>query len=364
MLAPQVKFVACVLWAVAVGASVTAQMCVNVKLNGHSSSPTYHAFYVSNLGILLGGLMLVPRSVFAPKPWHRPVHCWSLLGGICTLPAFASVPAGMMLGVQIVLLVQLLAMLSTALVFDVRAGRIRLSDIRRLGGFGVVVLGVAVENFFSGGSGGKGMSVTAALLLLTVFVSGVGFAVQAKCNARLARDVGSTARSTAISAVVAVTAGLPVDATLAWGVGVAPRFSLQDWPLWLFVGLQSAFYIGSLSRLPAHLGYTTSYLALLLGKLSSSSVTDALGVTGTRVPFDWPRGFALGLVFAGTWLFASSAGHAAQHAPQPGCTLSSFHPSFVDPEAEELGNHGSVRERAASLRARMAAVHVEGTTAA
>jgi len=295
-----------ILWALAVGASVSVQLLATVVINRRSSSPTYHAVYISSLGVLLGGIILLPQSFASSAPWKRPKRCWSTLGGMCSLPAFCCIPAGAMLGIQLVLLCQLFAMLSTALVFDFRKGDIQRSDSLRLAGFGAVLVGVVTDNISAVSSGTKFSPVAIALLAAT-FASGVGYALQAKCNSRLALDVGATPRAILISAAVNVGASLPMGAGVYWGLEVPLTLDLQDWPLWLWCGFQSAFYTCSLAILPGKLGYTTSYLTLLVGKLISSSVLDALGVTGKVVLFDWLRALSLLLVFVGTAFFSGVA---------------------------------------------------------
>eukprot|EP00421_Protoceratium_reticulatum_P064414 CAMPEP_0168420160 /NCGR_PEP_ID=MMETSP0228-20121227/32632_1 /TAXON_ID=133427 /ORGANISM="Protoceratium reticulatum, Strain CCCM 535 (=CCMP 1889)" /LENGTH=299 /DNA_ID=CAMNT_0008434047 /DNA_START=101 /DNA_END=1000 /DNA_ORIENTATION=- len=280
------------------------------------------------MGILIGFLLLVPQSVSAPQPWRKPAHCWTLLGGVVTVPAFVTTPAAMYSGAQVVLLIQLSALLGTALLFDWRRGDVRAVDFGRFVGFGAVIGGVALDSL--SGSATSELSALAALLLAGVFVSGVGYAMQAKCNARLARDVGSAARSTAISSAITLLVGLPLDVFINCGLGVEPVFAWADWPLWAFCGFQSAFYIFSLSRLPRYLGYTTSYLALLVGKLASSTAADELGLSGHVVHFSWRRGAALALVLLGTWLFSAPA-----RAP-----AASFHSSFVEPESGDGGSGG------------------------
>eukprot|EP00401_Gymnodinium_catenatum_P079867 CAMPEP_0117501538 /NCGR_PEP_ID=MMETSP0784-20121206/23350_1 /TAXON_ID=39447 /ORGANISM="" /LENGTH=329 /DNA_ID=CAMNT_0005296795 /DNA_START=61 /DNA_END=1050 /DNA_ORIENTATION=+ len=287
-------------------------LVVSVILNSRSDDATPHAIYVNNFSVFLGGVMLVPRAVFSPAPCRKPTYWWSLLGGIYSIPGFVGIPAGNMMGVQVVLLVQLFAMLSTALAFDFRRGHVQLTDMKQLGGFCVVIAGVVVDNASSMSFSGPNVLVSLILLLL-VFSSGVGYGLQAKCNGRLARDVGSSSRATIISAIVCLVATAPVNAYLCWGDGVQPRFRWNDWYFWAFAGFQSAFYIGSLAKLPQYLGYTTSYLVLLVGKLGSSTVVDAMGVTGKTVPFGALRAMSLVLVFIGTALFSGKA----QPGPQP-----------------------------------------------
>lgn len=300
-------------WAAAVGVSITAQLCVTVILNERSPSQKYHAFYVSVISILLGGLMLVPRCIQSPEAVKRPKYWWSMLGGMFTVTSFFSIPATMLMGVQLVLLVMLLATLSTALVFDVRRGRVSLSDPRRLAGLGLVLVGLLLDALPAWAAGSSTGTTTAVLLLLlAVFATGIGYGLQAKCNARLSRDLGSVSRATAFSAAVNTFCCLPFAAIIYFGLGVAPTLHTADWPLWMFAGLQSAFYVGSLAQLPKVLGYTAAYVVLLAGKLVSSSVADAMGLAGQRVPFSILRGVSLLLALAGAILFSAVRGPSGQ----------------------------------------------------
>jgi len=345
------RFVAYTAWTLVVGATVTVQMCCSVHLNSRAEKALqpYNAFYIMNISVALGGLGLVPQSVCSREPVKKPARWWSMLGGLCSLPAFVSTPAGQLCGIQRVLLAQLLGMLSAALVFDLRRGSLKLKEIWRFGGFGLVALGVTIENLGSSSSSTEGNPALAMVLLAGVFVTGGGYALQAKCTSRLARDVGTTFRATAINALVNTLASLPIDAVICWALGKPPALSLEDWPFWLFVGFQSAFYTGSLAALPSVLGYTAAFLILLVGKLASSTLTDALGVTGTKVPLDWLRCLCLVLVLAGTTLFSWSGPAQAPAEALSGHSISSslvsFHPSFVatEPDNECEGQRSSLR---------------------
>lgn len=328
------RFAAYTVWTLAVGATVTVQMCCSVAINSRASEELrqYNAFYIATIQVVLGGLYLVPPSVISKQPIKKPTRWWSTLGGLCSLPSFVTTPAGQLCGVQQVLLAQLLGMLSAALVFDLRRGSLKLKEVWRLGGFGLVTLAVTIENLGSSSSSGEGNTVLAMVLLGGTFVTGAGYALQAKFACRLSRDLGNTFRATAFNALVSTLANLPISAVICWGLGKPPVLSWADWPYWLFVGFQSAFYIGSLATLPSVLGYTASFLILLVGKLASSTLTDAYGVTGTVVPLDWLRGICLVMVLAGTTLFSWSGPAQAAAENSDENSICSFHPSFVAPE--------------------------------
>eukprot|EP00928_Gymnodinium_smaydae_P002963 TRINITY_DN11081_c0_g1_i2.p1 TRINITY_DN11081_c0_g1~~TRINITY_DN11081_c0_g1_i2.p1 ORF type:complete len:374 (+),score=79.32 TRINITY_DN11081_c0_g1_i2:905-2026(+) len=341
------RYAFAILWALSVGASVALQLCCSVIINSKAPDATANALFVTNIQVALGGVMLLPRLVSA-TPCRKPGRWWSVLGGVCGSLGFVAAPAGAQAGVQVVLLVQLLAMLSTAFVFDFRRGTVSLSDFTRLSGFLVVVAGVAIENVGAlkdpgaGSTSGSGSLLSTLILLLAVACSGVGYALQAKCNARLARDLGSTARSTAFSATVTVLTMLPIMCYMVVGRGIRPVFNVKEtWYLWCFSGFQSAFYIGSLASLPKVLGYTTSYLTLLVGKLVASSIIDNYGWAGKVHLFDWERALALSFVFFGTALFSRTSTSAPPRQQEGVAEVTSCHPSFVDGATCDDGDDAS-----------------------
>jgi hypothetical protein len=86
-----------------------------------------------------------------------------------------------------------------------------------------------------------------------------------------------------------------------------PAFTLQDWPRFVFAAFQSAFYIGSLSCVPRFTGYTTAFMAVHCGSLVTSSICDATGTLGRRIPFSVSRAIALMFVVSGVWLFSRAS---------------------------------------------------------
>lgn len=311
-------------WALLCGVSVTLQLAANLAVNSRSKHETYHSWYVATFSVLLGAIMMLPHGIWYSRAYRRPRYMWSLAGGFWAVPGAFSLPAGEVLGVQAVLLVQLTATLGTALCFDARAGRVTRSDYLRIIGFAVVVMGVVLENLGALDGVEKSASVAMIVGLLSgTFAGGVGYALQAKCNSRLAHDVGSTARAVIISAVVYCICSSPILFYVRYSMNIEFVFAAQDWSLYLFSGFQSAFYTGSLALLPERLGYTTSYLVMLLGKIASSTVVDASGITGTRVPISWLRVTVIMLVFGGSVLFSmpSRSNRTLGGGRRGGCTV-------------------------------------------
>lgn len=297
-------------WAVLVGTSVSVQMVVSQRLNRHSDEPRFHALYVTTLSTLLGGIALLPVAARKPATAARwPSQKWLMLGGLCTLPAFVCIPAGKILGVQLVLLLQLMGMLSTALALDVRSDRLKLADKARLLGFGLVLSGVSFEGL-QGASGGAFSGLSSQVMISAVFFTGVGFATQANCNGRLAQDVGGAVRATVISACVTVLGSIPIQIFLIFGAEVNPHLSLADWPLWIYAALQSVCYVGSLAVLPRSLGFTTTYLTLLMGKLVSSAIIDTQGLVAAPKPLTLLKCVSLAFVVAGATLFSGTASNS------------------------------------------------------
>jgi uncharacterized membrane protein YdcZ (DUF606 family) len=337
--------VAYAVWAVIVGGSVSLQLCNSVLLNNRDTSEhKCHGLYVSALAVLIGGFVLLPRAVYSPKPFRKPSPWWHALGGLCSLPLFATIPAGKFFGTSVVLLAQLMGMLSTSLAFDIQSGEMKVTDIRRWLGFLAVVFGCTAEKLFNiGDDAATEWTLMHVVMLFLVFASGVCMALQAKLNALLVQDVGSVARSTVICALVFCVCSSPAQLYIRFGLGVAPAVHLQDLPFWLCGGLQSAFYIGSLSMIPKSLGYTGSYLALLLGKLGTSCLVDAVGLTGKTVPFTWAKALSMMVVLVGATAFSAKTTSQGEQASLkngagvPG-TISCEGSFLQEPDTEHSGD--------------------------
>jgi len=296
-------------WAACVGVSVTLQLLNSVTLNRYSADPTYHSVYISQITVLLGGLVAAPSATLEPKPWSLPRQWWTLLGGLCTVPQFALIAAGPYFGTEITLLGLLLGQLGTAFLVDVFNGKLALENWPRLLGF-AIVLGGIVANSLSLGGGPRQplqgqLGLQPALMLLGCVATGSGYALQAMCNGGLAEDLGHPARATVVCTVTNVLSNLPLLAAVYWGLHVMPVVSLSDWPRFLFAGVQNAFFIGSLSVLPRHLGYTLTYMCIQTSNLAASAVSDAYGLSGHLVPASFQRLASIACVVLGAGLFSA-----------------------------------------------------------
>ncbi|CAE8601389.1 unnamed protein product [Polarella glacialis] len=139
---------------------------------------------------------------------------WPLLGGLCVLTGFANISGSELVGAQIDLLLQLLGMLSMALFLDAREGRITCSDKRRICGFFIVVAGIGAGSihFVDECNTVQQQPPFAAVILVGFFVSGLGYAMQAKCNSQLSANIGGPASACIICAAVTIVAGIPTQA--------------------------------------------------------------------------------------------------------------------------------------------------------
>eukprot|EP00931_Biecheleriopsis_adriatica_P007100 TRINITY_DN108415_c0_g1_i1.p1 TRINITY_DN108415_c0_g1~~TRINITY_DN108415_c0_g1_i1.p1 ORF type:complete len:384 (+),score=64.30 TRINITY_DN108415_c0_g1_i1:64-1215(+) len=296
---------ACIIWAALIGISVPLELTNTIFLNQTSENPAYHGFYVSNLAVIMGGLELIPLSFSSSAPWQKPRRWWHVAGGLCSLPAFGTIVAGAQLGTQLVIVTQLGALMGTFLAMDVIDGRVSLSDYAKGLGLLLVIGGIAMESF--GGDVRLGSSAASIGMLALVAASGVGYALQSRCNGALADDLGSGARATMVSALVNICCGLPIDAWVFWGTGTSPTFDTRYWYLWLVAGFQSAFYIGSMAYLPKVLGFTTTYVITLSAKLLTSLAIDDLGLVGTAIPIDATRVVSVLCVLGGALMFNMSS---------------------------------------------------------
>lgn len=323
----------CMLWAAMVGVSVPLEMVNTIFLNSNvaDSDRKYHAFYVANLAVAMGALELLPLSVVrTPRSEDTPKwRWWHFAGGVCSLPAFFTIPAGHLLGTQAVLVVQLAALLTTFFIIDLVDGRVKLTELVKVGELILIFGGVVLENV--GGKSGVAGSIQAVVMLLLVALTGIGYAVQSKCNNALSQVLGSTARATIVSACVNLLCAVPIDLYIGFGLNIAPSFDTRLWYLWVVAGLQSAFYIGSMAYLTGVLGFTSCYVITLVAKLSSSLAVDAKGLSGEVVPVSVPRVLALIIVLLGSVVFNFRKHSDADENDEEACVLTLS--SVTDAEA-------------------------------
>jgi len=251
------------------------------------------------------------------------------------LPAFITTAASPFLGMQLTLMVQLVGIIGTFFAFDIIDGNVRLRDWEKLFGFLVAVLGVGVDNIgaFRGETPITGKWI---IFMISVFVSGIGFALQSKCNNVLAQDLGSPARAAMVSALVSLVAGMPVVLWIWLGEDVPLRIDPSLWWLWILAGAQSALYIGSMAILPKLLGFTTSYMLILAAKLITSTFVDAFGLVGTVMPVSWSRLLSLALVLLGASTFNSTCGSSSKKAAGVVDDLEKLEASLCDTEPRKV----------------------------
>merc|ERR1719498_206917 len=93
-------FLLCFAWAFIAGSTLPLATVNNAMINSRSSHSDYHAFYTTMLGIILGGVSVLPLALRPPFKWSEMQSVWPWLGGLCTLPAFGMLVAVPALGVQ------------------------------------------------------------------------------------------------------------------------------------------------------------------------------------------------------------------------------------------------------------------------
>lgn len=190
---------------------------------------------------------------------------------------------------------QIAGMLFTSFLFDVADGRLQNNTCIKVACLLIVIGGVAI-----GSQAHFEFNLFASFCLLSVFISGAGWVLQARCNVILAEAFGSSSRATSFSGFVTIFGSLLIDAYVYIMRGTLPETPhLSELPLWLLAGLQTAFYFYSISLLPRLIGYTSLYIIALFGKLTTSGICDACGAMGTQLPFTLGRVLSLLIVFVG-----------------------------------------------------------------
>jgi transporter family-2 protein len=323
-------------WSLVAGLSIPLATANNAILNTRSTHLYGQAFYTGLLGVAIGALCLLPAMLQTSEPWGKPSKWWAPLGGICGLPGFGMLIAIPTLGIQTVLLIMLCVQLMITMLLDHFEGVINFSSVNRWLGVILVILGAyldhirerkAEESSFSSLMEDEYLlheqprSILAAAaspsasMYFSIFVSaaaGACYALQAKCNVQLGKDLGSPIRATVFSAAVNMTASLPIMFTLCYFYNTWPVFRSADWLRFVFAGLQSCFYVLSLTVVPGILGYTPFFLTVQVGSLLISAILDSAGIIGKSFPFTYMQAVAIPLVLLGLLVFNSARSEIPQ----------------------------------------------------
>ncbi|CAE7673026.1 Zranb3 [Symbiodinium pilosum] len=180
----------------------------------------------------------------------------------------------------------LVGMMTAALIFDFRGNRLLLN---RYNTFGLLLLAVAVGvEVIDSVSQVHGTYYDIIFYAICSFIAGTCYSIQAKMNKRLARDLGSTARSALFCNVTAMVWAIPLWIVLQ-SSGIPLSFQEPKWWIWLLCGLQSAFYTYSLAELPKMIGYSVVFVLVLAGKLTTASLADTFGLFSAPRPVSVAR---------------------------------------------------------------------------
>mmetsp|Transcript_2421 Transcript_2421/g.8122 ORF Transcript_2421/g.8122 Transcript_2421/m.8122 type:complete len:422 (-) Transcript_2421:55-1320(-) len=314
-----------ILWAGAVGTSVTLRLLCSVRLSAGATAtaaPIAASCWVTTLCLLISGLCVAPFASLRAAP--RRVGPW--LAGGCTLPAFLLVAAASSLGLGLVQMVLRLATLTSALTLDVVGGSAGKDIWRRFTGTAFVFSGVAVGILASSSDLGGGSSgVGSAVAVFATFVAGAAYVLQARLLAAGKALLPTTDKAEVLPVEeVAATEALVCQFTNAAvqlpilvvfaGSGVtflAPRAT--DLHIWLLTGLQGAFYLRSLQVLPRRLGYATTFTVSLWGQLLTAALVDAVRLGSAAASPG--RLLGLGLVVLGAAVSATG-GTGMPRAPR------------------------------------------------
>ncbi|CAJ1372683.1 unnamed protein product [Effrenium voratum] len=296
------------LWSGAAGGSVPIGSVIVTQLNRHvpRGEVAYHSAYVTSLTTSIACLLMLPAALASKAPWSWPSKWYAPLGGAFMMADFLIVPAFRVLGIQVVLVAMLLGMLFTGMIFDCREGLLKYTEYRRLCGFLVVMVAVAINYAALPGESDAAahFGASSVAYLLISFGVGCGYALLAKCNNQLSKDLGTSMRASAFSAAVTVACRIPLMIWIHSSRGLLPTFHSDDWYWFLGSALQNAFYILSTAKLPGLLGYSVNNVVMLVGKLCCSALVDALGWSGHKVPVDLVRALSMVMVFVGVVMFS------------------------------------------------------------
>lgn len=297
--------VADLIWAAAVGSSVTLRLWCSVRLTSSAGAPALAAScYVTTLALLISALFLVPFASLRSIP--RRSGPW--FGGMCTLPAFSLVAAASTLGLGLVQMVLRLGLLFTALSLDLISGIGGKDMWRRCVGTGIVFIGVAV-GILAGSevSSSYAPATVKAFSVACTFISGSCYVLQARLMAKPAQQPVRVDDKTdaATDALVCQLTNALVQVPLLVGFlsgGMPFHIHSKDLHIWAFTGFQGAWYLRSLQILPSRLGYATTFAVSLWGQLLTAVVLD---VIGGNHGFSAGKSLGLGIVVCGAVISAT-----------------------------------------------------------
>ncbi|CUH38792.1 hypothetical protein JSE7799_01509 [Jannaschia seosinensis] len=134
--------------------------------------------------------------------------------------------------------------------------------------------------------------------VLVVFVSGLGFGLQAPINAALGKGIGGGVAAAALSFGVGFAALLALTFVTGQGPALARATSMP--PVYWIGGLLGALVVWSMLWSVPTIGVLTAISALLLGQLAAALVLDAVGAFAAPVhPITPTRILALAMVAGG-----------------------------------------------------------------
>jgi len=255
-----------ILWAMAVGASITIRLACSAELASFQPSNTLAAScWVSALGALLSVLCAMP---FLPRRWRGEnlefSHC-----GALSLPVFLAVAVTEFLGLGLTQLILLVVTVLSGMVLDFQ--REEKIQGRQAMKAAAVLSCVCLLGAFVG--------VDLKLLgpVLALVIAGVSAVAQANLLATQQVETPEKERS---HQFVCLLSALLVHVPLLMGClfsGDAfqlPR--LADAPLWAFLACQGIFFLQSVHPLAASLGNVATFTFALVGQILMSLASTQL----------------------------------------------------------------------------------------
>jgi len=304
------------LWAFLVGATVSARLWCSVELTStvEGMDSFVASCHVASRSMLLSAICLAPFASLdnIPKTWGP----W--LAGICTLPSASLIASSKVLGLGLTQMLLKLSTLTTALSLDAVSGQFRAGLAQRLTGTAVVLAGVAVAAFWGQSGASFATGPLFWVCLAGTAVSGSGFLLQARLSAEgsqakrsgalVAKEAEAEAATAAmVCQLVSALVQVGLLCLLSWQgctTILGLPMLLKDTPLWLFEGLQGAFFLRSMQVLGKKLGLATTFTLSLSGQLITAAVIDV--VSGSNTTNLAPRMAGLALVVCGAAISARS----------------------------------------------------------
>lgn len=273
------RAVTAIVWATVAGVLINFQVVGISVLDRSSGNDVSCLLYVGTGCFLVSFLWLAILSFIASgEQPRRPQKRWYLYGGLLQLSIFGTIPAGIAIGFQLVLLLLFIGAVCAAIWLDAIARHSVRRPMHMFVGFVLLFVSGGLEVVGSLRFVEEGSTAVVVLACIAMLACGALVTVQAQMSQRLADDLGSTPRSAAAGNLFTSAIALPL--CVLWHYLADAPYDIDTsrvW-LWLLLGFATAFCTQTFVDLPKIFGYSTVFGLAWAGNLASSLALGHLGL--------------------------------------------------------------------------------------